>query len=294
MRVLMKNWKLPGFVVLIMVVCMIVFVPVSADTLPETASDQTATGFPATVELSPPLFLTAGETGTEGGCSLAFNASQAGISSYVNVGHPIDLGKAVMAFDQIWEWDETHALGEVWIENKYATLKPLVYIDTSGTIVAYYPNKTVVSTLISWQGVNLASPTITDFTTNLAIQDVCNKTGISYSAIKNNIRYYHFGYPDADKILIFANGGAPYTSEVTHLFIPASYTQYEASASLVNGALSGSYFSKLYVDSTLLISTGLSVFDYGSGLKKGQPHTLTLSTSYYGGAVGNVILYSEG
>lgn len=259
-----------------LVCCLLVIAPVPA-----------ATG--EALDLAPPDFITTGGSCTEP----AFNASTAGIASHVKVSQTINLNDAVSAYDQILEWDDTHALGEIWILGKYTTFKPLVYIDTSGNIVAYYRNKTLASSLVSWNGVNLESPVIADFTTNQAIWEMCNKTGISYSAIKSSIRYYHFGFPGAQKILVFANGIPRSYSETTHLSVPASFTMYEASGTLACGTNNGWYPTYLSVDSVTFTSTGTEiVFDYGPVLNKGTPHTLTISN--YEGAAGTVIVYSEG
>jgi len=278
----MMERTLRYLVLVSLVVCMLAVAPVIAD--------------PATtpLDLTAPAFITSSDAEAEGACTPAFNVSAAGISSHVKVAQAVNLVNAVSAFDQILEWDDTHALGEIWIVNKHITLKPLVYVDTAGNIVAFFPKGVLTSSLISWNGVTLSSPTIADFTTNLAIWEMCNKTGISYAAIKPGIKYYHFGYPDADKILIFVNGCPVAASETAHIFVPAAFTQYEASGSLVSG---GGWTTSLYVDSkSFMTTTNVNIFNYGSSLQKGQPHTITLysPSNYYEGAVGTTIVYSEG
>jgi hypothetical protein len=62
----------------------------------------------------------------------------------------------------------------------------------------------------------------------------------------------------------------------------------------VNEYLGGSYYNTLYIDSVSFAGFhNLLLFDYGSHLQKGQPHTLTLSAGYLPAAVGTTIVYSE-
>lgn len=242
-----------------------------------------------TLDLTPPPFIVRGEQG-EDGCIPAFNSTPAGISSYVLTGQAIDIGLAVTAFDQTLIVDGNHTVGEIKIYNYGTTFTTQVYVDKYGNIVAYYPKSTPTSALISWEGVTFASPTIVDFTTNQAIKKLCTKTGISYDAIKGDIRHYNFDFPDAEKVLIFVSGvpGAN-NEENVHFQFPTDFTLYEASGSLVHG--------NIYVDSNpayIASASSTRTFSYGSYLPKGVPHTLKFRTTSTSGAVATLILYTEG
>ena len=97
----------------------------------------------------------------------------------------------------------------------------------------------------------------------------------------DNVKYCHFQYPDATKMLIFTT-----TDDAnTHLFIPNSYTIYEASYSIQKDIPSqsqcSSYTTRFYVDGKTILNekscnfwTKRGNYDTDNILTVGNPHTI--------------------
>ena len=245
--------------------------------------------------VAPPFIGVAGAAEAAGGN--AFPEDEAGISAYVNVNQSINITEAVKAFTQIEELSQTHAIGIIPIDNKRGTTNVHVYVDTDGYIVAYFKNTEPASNIIKWSGMDFDNPKIVDFTTNAAIKAMCDKINVYYRDIKDDIKYYDFEFPDAEKMVIFLNARSSDGDEYTHIFIPGKYRLYEASYSLIGEYYSGyGWGANLYVDGTEIdhtdyLTTGL--YDLESTLTLGEPHTINLYTHKWGG-VGTILIYKEG
>ena len=242
--------------------------------------------------VAPPFIGVAGAAEATGGN--AFPEDEAGISAYVNVNQSINITEAVKAFTQIEELSQTHAIGIIPIDNTNVH----VYVDTDGYIVAYFKNTEPASNIIKWSGMDFDNPKIVDFTTNAAIKAMCDKINVYYRDIKDDIKYYDFEFPDAEKMVIFLNARSSDGDEYTHIFIPGKYRLYEASYSLINEGRGYWDESILYVDGTEIartdcLTTGL--YNLESTLTLGEPHTIKLYCyGRGGGGVGTILIYKEG
>jgi len=250
------------------------------------------------ISLMPPPFIgVAGAVEATGGN--AFPEDEAGISAYVNIGKSINITEAVKAFTQTEELSQTHAIGIIPIDNKRGTMNVHVYVDTGGYIVAYFKNTEPASKIIKWSGMDFDNPKIEDFTTNAAIKAMCDKIDVYYPDIKDDIKYYNFEYPDAEKMVIFLDARSSGGNEYTHIFIPGRYRLYEASYSLI-APYHGGYYNdiNLYVDGDIIAqkhtcgSLTTSMYDLENVLTLGEPHTLGLYAKYSGG-VGTILIYKE-
>jgi hypothetical protein len=214
------------------------------------------------------------------------------------VGKSINITEAVKAFTQTEELSQTHAIGIIPIDNMRGTMNVHVYVDTGGYVVAYFKNTEPASNIIKWSGMDFDNPKIEDFITNAAIKAMCDKIDVYYLDIKDDIKYYDFEYPDAEKMVLFLNARSSGGNEYTHIFIPGKYKLYEASYSLIGGYRYSGYYIYLYVDGTEIthisgLTTGL--YNLESVLTLGEPHTIRLYKQCdKEGGVGTILVYKEG
>jgi hypothetical protein len=246
------------------------------------------------ISLMPPPFIgVAGAAEATGGN--AFPEDEAGIAAYVNVNQSINITEAVKEFTQTEELSQTHAIGIIPIDNMRGTMNVHVYVDTGGYIVAYFKNTEPASNIIKWSGMDFDNPKIEDFITNAAIKEMCAKIDVYYLDIEDDIKYYDFEYPNAEKMMLFLNARSSGGNEYTHIFIPGKYRLYEASYSLI-ATLYRYNDVYLYVDGTQIahvdeyLTTGR--YNLENVLTLGEPHSIKLNTKYSGG-VGTILIYKE-
>ena len=229
------------------------------------------------------ILLLAGVVSADGGN--AFPQDEAGISAYVNIGGSINLEDATTAYTQILNISETHAIGTIKIFNVHATDKIHVYVDVNGWIVAYLERDEQLGQLVQWSGISVSNPEV-KITLEEAIEKVCEEIDVNYTNIEDNIAYYDFEYPDANKMSIFLNARNSDGDDYAHMYLPNAHTLYEAGYSLVNTIRlywEKNYgLSKLYVDNILMASTKkyderlVSEYDIASILNVGETHTMWL------------------
>lgn len=210
---------------------------------------------------------------------LAFPESEAGMSAYVNIGKSINVTKAVEAFTQVIDVGENYAIGEI------EDIR--VYVDSAGWVVAYLDaTEPVAKMMWWWEGFNPEKPAVSfktmKYKTRLEhrISKVCDRVGVNYLRdVRRNIKYYHFQYPEAIKLMILIKTRTERIkgSSYVHIYIPLSYNIYEVSYSLM--ASGGNKNSRFYIDSTHIdgVSDG---YRYGfidlDEVYDGSPHTFEL------------------
>ena len=258
------------------------------------------------ISLMPPPFIAlAGATETaaeeaEG----AFPEDEAGIAAYVNVNQSIDFEKLVTILDPLINvTGGVYIHGKTKIPNFGGDVHPHIYANTNGWLVAYFTKDENASMLMQWSGTDVNNPNITEITTTTledAIEKACNATGVNYTEIQPNIKYYDFEFPDANSMMIFVKTQATEGSDYIHISIPSDYMLYEASYfhyiyyySYHHTSYSGYYEtywdSKLKVDGTTV--SDASTTYYGAGYCKwwrvfdsykvyittGTPHNIEIS-----------------
>jgi len=144
-----------------------------------------------------PFIQIAGASSVEG--DTVFPEEEAGISAYVNVGEDAidkeDIKKLLESdlFEQpVENFSANHIIGIVPVPNYGGTVRPHVYVDTEGWIVAYFTKDEPASKIMLWSGTDTDDPRITEIkTTTLedAIEKACDATGINYAGIKPNIKF---------------------------------------------------------------------------------------------------------
>ena len=166
--------------------------------------DQTK-GFP----LAKPVFAQAS--------GMSFLEEEAGISAYVNVGHPINLNKAKTAYRTIERETSDYIIGSVALPDYPASEDVHCYVNRDGWIVVYYTKDEPTSKIIDW--VNY-SPGKISTKLDLAL----NVLGASLGIAITNVKYYHFNYPLANKLMLIAGKQFKIT-------IPNELVVYESSFS---------------------------------------------------------------
>ena len=111
----------------------------------------------------------------------------------------------------------------IGIDFKHKSNKGHLYVDVDGNIVAYFLKNVPTSRIYAW-GEKKLYP-------NIAIQTICEKIGAVYEDIEPSIKYCHYQYPNANKIVIFSKS----ENGFVHVSVPEKYNLYEASWSLNRG-----------------------------------------------------------
>ena len=124
---------------------------------------------------------------------------------------------------------------------------------------------------------------------------MCNSAGLSYANVEPNLHYYNWIYPTGTKLLVFENTRTSGGTEDTTLFIPSSYSLYEASLSVSALTIQDVFF---YIDGSQLVANyGSDVtwmkYDLSTHLTQGEAHTLRLQSAVSGGAA-TVLIYTVG
>ncbi len=144
-----------------------------------------------------------------------FPVNEAGISAYVkidNVGEDFitKLTKNLNYYEKITASKTSHVIGTVKIEilinpllqNQLALeeyVYPYVYLDLNGWMVAYLPKDDPASKIMQWT--DYSSGVINSTILEDAINQMTTSLGLSYSS---PAKYYHFQYPEANKMTIVA------------------------------------------------------------------------------------------
>ena len=171
----------------------------------------------------------AGASGvTDPSNGVSFLEDEAGISAYVNIGYEIDIGEAQEAFKSIETANETYIIGEINLIGLPEYVDPHVYVHENGWVLAYYSKYTPASKIMYWYG--YTGGVITTTTLEQAIAEVCDSIRVIFSSIKDDIQYYNFEYPNANRVmLITERTGTHDSTDSFYLTIPTDCVRYEYS-----------------------------------------------------------------
>jgi len=156
----------------------------------------------------------------------AFPVDEAGIAAYVNLNKSINLLQAADVFAPPIAVNETYLIGQI------SGWSGKVYVGADGWVIAYIPNGTLSSNLISWNGF-ASNPNVNNATNMLedSIRRVSEAVGVNFSLIKSNIQYYDFIYPNATHMTIAVETQAGIGTNEFYLLVPSNKTVYESSYS---------------------------------------------------------------
>ena len=182
-----------------------------------------ASPFSTVLALQPPDFINE----TEALGTPAFPEESAGISAYVKVNQTINVTdpKVLDVFKSLSELGENYVIGTIEVNNNGKKINVNVYADSNGWIVAYFSAGTPVAAITNWE-ISRFYPEIKDSVLHDAIKAFCSGADIDYADISEDIKFYHFGAPEADKIVAFMNTISEKpagTSERIYVLIPLKY-----------------------------------------------------------------------
>jgi len=156
----------------------------------------------------------------------AFPKEAAGISGYVKLAQSIDLNKAAKVFERIEDVSKSHIIGTVPIESFVGIVRPHLYVDVAGWVVAYFLSSEPASLIMQWSG-DTDNPVPTIKTTlEEAVKKLCATIEVGYAG---DIQYYNFKYPEADGIVLLLRILPTPGSKVSYVKVPGNYTLYEVS-----------------------------------------------------------------
>ena len=128
--------------------------------------------------------------------SLTFLDEEAGISLYTNVNQTLDLTRAKSVYRTIEKETTDYIIGSVALPNLPQSDDVHCFVHKNGWIVVYYLKSEPTSKIIDWHyytGAKLSKDKL-----QAGLEKVCKALGIT----ANNLNYYHFQHPQANKILI--------------------------------------------------------------------------------------------
>ena len=163
----------------------------------------------------------------------SFLEEEAGISLYVNVGEEIDLSQAKGLYKVLEDETDSYLIGTVELSGyeKWEGWWPHVWIHKDGWIVVYYLKEEPTSRLMDWFYYDRAGGgEISTTTLREVLLGVASDLKLDLTKIQEDMRYYHWQYPEAKKLLVVldtTNAG----SDSFKYTIPGSLKLYEASGS---------------------------------------------------------------
>ena len=159
----------------------------------------------------------------------AFPEGEAGLAAYINTGQAIDLDKIKAIYSIVREVGDNYILGIVPISDWGGNIDINLYADTDGWIVAYLKKDEPVSMVMQWGDSDPDNPTV-GVIKSTTLEDAIYKAGdaAAVGIVSNGIKYYHFGYPNANRMMIIVKV-QPTSGWSTHqIEIPANYILFDS------------------------------------------------------------------
>lgn len=195
------------------------------------------------------LFTAVNASATDG---TTFPIDKAGIAAYVNMNKGIDLEyvMGLYGIGNVEVLNETYVIGTV--ENDDGILTHL-YVGADGWVIPYYLNNETASYIVRWNKSSPNDATLEDVilmnTLEEMINRVCEKLEVDYEAIKPDIKYYDFEYPNATNMTVIVDMAEEVTSNHFNLYIPSEFI---AGVNESSWTYYNDYCSYLYLDNILI------------------------------------------
>jgi hypothetical protein len=215
----------------------------------------------------------------------SFLKQEAGIAAYVKVDQAINIPQLRASFKVVEQLSDTYLTGQIAIPNLNENWHPHLFVTHDGWIVAYHSRYEPASIMLTtW--ITRADTTLTGTTLELAIREILRNAGISPSGIMEKVKYHHFQYPGADRIMLIREDEQHGNADIFYLTIPAGLGILDASW-IAYDNVGG--WSGMSIDSdTICAQYGELMFgDFLPHLRTGTRHTITV----YRGNYGVVLLY---
>ncbi|RLC72820.1 MAG: hypothetical protein DRI26_02180 [Chloroflexi bacterium] len=227
----------------------------------------------------------------------SFLEQEAGISCYVDVGQPIDLAKAKPLYKVLEDETDSYLIGTVELSGYEEEWWPHVWIHKDGWIVVYYLKEEPTSRLMDWAAYERAgSGEISTTTLREVLLSVASNLKLDLTRIQEDMRYYHWQYPKARKLLVVldtTNAG----SDTFKYTIPGSLKLYEASGSHFGNVGCCVQWSQTTIDGEVFKKGGsnkyvLVGFLMGQTTAQGVQHEVVLK--HNGGWMGIALFFLYG
>ncbi len=212
--------------------------------------------------------------------STTFPVDQAGISAYAKINDygPEKLAEVLyFGREKIEPDSSTHIIVSFEMDIKIESQSggsnvnqktyPLIYLNTDGWMVAYYPKEEPASKIMQWTNYspgNLNSTILED-----ALIEMAENINTSFST---PVKYYHFNYPDANRMTLIAETVFHQNEKENSFTVIVPGTIHEASYfmyySFLMGNSSGCHI-KLFVDNNEIDSLQHNSC-HGNGLKSSK------------------------
>ena len=220
---------------------------------------------------------------------------QLGIMAYIDTGRDIDLNYAKSLFRtiNIDDAEEIEGIYSFYVDN-YNTEDVNIYITSDGFIAAFYTDRDPVSRIISWSG---DKTVFSKFATAISYIGQSLRININY----NDIKYYHYKYPDATRMLT-ATQSVGETTVDTYSYgnlgfnIPSGATVYEVSYSFyLNDIYNNQNGANIAIDTDTVDSktyNGINYNFYNGYISTNTDHLLGIMSGPYAQAgVAMIIIY---
>ena len=155
----------------------------------------------------------------------AFPEGEAGLAAYINTEQVVDLDKLKGIFSSVEKVGDNYIVGVVPISNWGGKALGIhLYADTDGWMVSYLKKDEPVSMVMQWGTSDADNPTI-GVVKSTTLEDALYKAGeaAGVGIVVNGIKYYHFGFPNANRMMIIAKVQATDGSSIHQIEIPANY-----------------------------------------------------------------------
>jgi hypothetical protein len=201
----------------------------------------------------------------------SFLEKEAGIAAYTNLGQGVNLAKAKTAFRIVEKETDAYVVGSVPVlgYEEETTEDVHCFVHKDGWVVAYYLRDEPTSKIMywkSWDGKRISTK---------IDEGLASVSNIIMGTAVTDVKYYHFKYPSASKLMIIAD------KDSFELTIPSELAVHERSFSAVRGYYQG----WLKIDGQKIGASGLITL---SQLKPDVSHNIE---SRYGAVV--VLVYQE-
>lgn len=232
-----------------------------------------------------------------------FPVNEAGMAAYVKLDSIdiTDLTEALNYFNTIKKQGKTYVLGTIEVANRTGNQYPNLYIGLDGWMVAYFSRGEESSRMMQWK--NYTGGLVNTTVLKDAIDKMAANIGVSYST-STDIKYYHFGFPEATKMAVIIETTTAYATDSFSLTIPS--TPYEVSYSIFGGTQRCDIWRCWHVPIVLKVddnkvfytnsSNGYSVF-YGfydlALLEVYKPHFITFTSGGDWGGAATVLIYKN-
>ena len=213
-----------------------------------------------------------------------FTATEAGIAAYFKADSTITLANVRDIYRSVEDETEDYIIGSIGVPDYGESHDVHVYIHKDGWVMAYYHKSEPASHLFDWAHYNGSSALSTKF------QLVLETVATQIAAPSPNPTYYHFAFPNADRLMLIAEAQVGSGSDTFEVTLPRGLIYYERSWSLSSWLPSfGDGTTYLLNDTEIKRHTrsGISKGVYGvADLPEDSMHTLKL--------INNVFLIDDG